>query len=56
MKPLAKEIVETILKDLVGRRGLGQEWGQIDDEIQEEIVATLLVKTLAVLDKHDVRF
>jgi hypothetical protein len=41
MKPkaLAKKIVAGIVKDFTGRRGLGQEWDQVDSETQEEIVA-----------------
>jgi len=35
----AKKIVTAIVKDFTGRRGLRQEWEQIDEEIQEEIVA-----------------
>ena len=34
---LAEIIVERILRDLTGRRGLRQEWEGIDDEIREEI-------------------
>lgn len=33
----AKKIVEAILQNLTDRRGLRQEWDQIDDEIQNEI-------------------
>ncbi len=35
---IASKIVAEILKDLRGRKGLGDEWDQIDDEIQQEIV------------------
>jgi len=30
--------VEEIINDLSDRRGLGHEWGSIDDEIQSEIM------------------
>jgi hypothetical protein len=33
----AKIAVEGIIKDLTNRRGLRQEWEQIDEDIQEEI-------------------
>lgn len=33
----AKLAVETIVEDLCDRRGLKSEWGQIDEEIKEEI-------------------
>lgn len=33
-------IVAAIERDFTDRRGLRQEWEQIDDEIQEEIRAT----------------
>ncbi len=36
----ARRIVDRIVADLTDRRGLGQEWDQIDDEIQDEIIAT----------------
>jgi hypothetical protein len=38
MRNVAKQIVEDILADLTNRRGLRQEWEQIDDDIQEEII------------------
>lgn len=33
----ARAIVEAIIDDLTGRRGLRHEWDNIDDDIQEEI-------------------
>ncbi len=33
----AEKIVKEILADLTDRRGLRQEWENIDDDIQEEI-------------------
>lgn len=33
----AKKIVEEIIGDLTDRRGLRQEWEQIDTDIQESI-------------------
>ena len=34
-----KNIVDNILSDLTGRKGLGNEWEAIDEDIQEEIIA-----------------
>lgn len=39
-KVLAKKIVNDILDDLSDRSGLSNEWDMIDEEIQEEIIAT----------------
>jgi trans-2-enoyl-CoA reductase len=36
----SQTIVEEIIKDLSDRRGLRQEWNQIDEDIQEEIRET----------------
>lgn len=36
----AKKIVATILDDMLGRGGLDEVWGGIDEDIQEEIRAT----------------
>lgn len=33
------EIVAAIVDDLQGRKGIGDEWHQVDDEIQKEIIA-----------------
>lgn len=41
-KGLAIRIVQAIEKELRGRRGISQEWDQIDIEIQDEIRATLV--------------
>lgn len=48
-KKAAKAAVKGILVDLTDRRGLRQEWEQIDDEIQSEIKKTweeIIVKAL----------
>ena len=34
---MAKKAVKAIIADLSDRRGLRQEWDQIDDDIQKEI-------------------
>ena len=39
-KEKAKNIVDKIIRDLSDRRGLRQEWEQIDLDIQEEIKET----------------
>lgn len=33
----ASKIVDAIIRDLSDRRGLGQEWDQIDDDIKAQI-------------------
>jgi len=35
----AKKILFAVLDDLFGRKGLGNEWDGIDDEIREELLA-----------------
>lgn len=37
---IAAEVIRLILRDLTDRRGLRQEWEQIDDEIQAEIISS----------------
>lgn len=37
MSKLVVKAVKAIIRDLAGRSGLGNEWEQIDKEIQEEI-------------------
>jgi hypothetical protein len=48
-KSVSKRIVKAILVDLTDRRGLGQEWDAIDEDIQKEIKAgwvAIVVKCL----------
>jgi hypothetical protein len=40
--PREKKILFDIVRDFTDRRGLRQEWEQIDDDIQEEILSTWL--------------
>lgn len=40
IEEIAQKIVEQIINDLTDRSGLGSEWWQIDDEIQDEIKQT----------------
>lgn len=47
----AVEIVQRIERDLSDRKGLGDEWGQIDPEIREEIRKTWIEACLDVLEK-----
>lgn len=42
VRDTAKDIVEDIIKDLCGRRGLRQEWEACDEEVVEEIKETWL--------------
>ena len=36
----SEEIIFDIIDDLTDRRGLRQEWEDIDDEVKEEIIKT----------------
>lgn len=38
MEPLAEQIAREIIEDIKRRKGLGNEWEQIEDDIQEEIL------------------
>jgi hypothetical protein len=40
LKIIAEKIADLIIKDLSDRRGLGNEWEQIDEDIQKEIHKT----------------
>lgn len=50
-----EEIVFEIMKDFTDRRGLKQEWSQIDEDIQEEIIQTWIkiIKLKLNLDKNN---
>ncbi len=37
MRDVAANIVATIIGDLTGRKGLGDEWDVIDEDLQNEI-------------------
>jgi uncharacterized lipoprotein YehR (DUF1307 family) len=52
-KDKAERIVEAIKKDFTSRRGLRQEWEQIDQEIQEEITAEWVTIARKELDKNE---
>lgn len=49
---LAKAIVKAIFEDFTDRGGLRQEWEQIDEDIQEEILKTWLLSTKKILDEN----
>jgi hypothetical protein len=36
-KKMAEGIVDAIIRDLSDRKGLGNEWEEIDDDIQKQI-------------------
>lgn len=42
-------MVEALVKDFTGRRGLRQEWEQIADETRGEIEHTWYMKTLDIV-------
>lgn len=50
--PLAKKIVYDIIADLGGRKGIGDEWDQVDHDIKEEILQTLIDIVQDNLDKE----
>ena len=37
-KAVARKIVDDIITDVTDRKGLRQEWEEIDEDIQEEII------------------
>jgi hypothetical protein len=47
----AKKIAQAIKKDISGRSGLGDEWDQIDADIQEEIEAKWIDVVQKILNK-----
>ena len=44
-------IVEAIINDLCGRRGLRQEWEAIDEEIQQELKQEWVDLVIAEMEK-----
>lgn len=52
-KNKAEQIVKAIKKDFTSRRGLRQEWEQIDPEIQEEITAEWVSIVKKELDENE---
>jgi hypothetical protein len=38
----AEKILFAVMADITGRHGLRQEWDQIDDDVQEELLQTNL--------------
>jgi hypothetical protein len=52
MVTIEKEIVFAILFDFTDRRGLRQEWEQIDDDIKEEMIQTWIDIVKSKLDKR----
>lgn len=50
---LALKIVLNIKGDFTDRRGLRQEWEQIDEDIQEEILRKWTMETTEILLKHE---
>jgi len=54
MEPIAVRIVNMIVADLRDRRGLGQEWDQINPDIRESIrIEWHDLINRAFLDRHD---
>lgn len=38
MEPLAEQIARKIIEDLSGRKGIGDEWNQMDKDTQKEVL------------------
>lgn len=51
-KKLAKKIVKAIIRDIEDRSGIGNEWEQIDPDIQDEIRKEWKKKIVSVLDEN----
>lgn len=49
----AKMIVEAVLADLTDRRGIKQAWGEIDDDIKNEILIDLENIVQEILNKGE---
>lgn len=49
---LAENIVFDMVRNLRGRRGIKQAWSDIDEEIQEEILETLIEIVQSNLDSE----
>ena len=49
---IEKEIVFAILHDFTDRRGLRQEWEQIEEDIKEEMIQTWIDIVKSKLDKR----
>jgi hypothetical protein len=47
---IAKEIVEKIVEDITDRAGIGNEWEQIDEDIQKDIIDEWMVIICNILD------
>lgn len=53
LSSIAREIVFEIENDLCDRRGLRQEWDQLDKYIQKEIRAEWVRTTVAVMERAE---
>jgi len=51
--PLERRIAYQILHDMTDRRGLRQQWEQIDEDIQEEIIARWIELVSAELNAQE---
>lgn len=51
--PLERRIAYRILHDMTDRRGLRQQWEQIDEEIQEELIASWIELVSAELTAQE---
>lgn len=52
MEHIVQESVDSIITDIEDRKGLGDEWYQIDDEIQEEIKEEWRTKIKGIIKRY----
>jgi hypothetical protein len=50
---IAKKVFDTIVNDLFDRRGLRQEWDQIDDDTLKEIYETNIKNITKILNEGE---
>jgi hypothetical protein len=52
-RQVARWIVDDIISDLSGRKGLDNEWDNIDSDVQREIATTWLNMTEEYVKKYE---
>lgn len=50
---LANKIVSFIANDISGRKGIGDEFEQIDEEIKKEILESWIENTIKILKNYE---
>jgi len=49
--PFAKRLVFSLIEELRGRKGIGDVFDQIDADVQEELLATLITMTERAIEE-----